>query len=271
MKRSVDRFDALARRLAGTGPVAVAFSGGADSTLLLAAAHEALGNDVLAVTVRSCAVPEEETAEAVRFCRERGIRHETVDFDPLAVPEFAANSPGRCYHCKLALMNLVRRTAQAHGISRVFEGSNADDAGDYRPGMKALAECGVESPLMDSGMTKAEIRERLRDLGFPAVADKPSSPCLASRFPYGETITREGLERVAAAERAVRRFLPPGAPLRVRSCGTTAKIETGADGFGPVAAVRGEIAAALRRIGFGCVALDLEDFRSGRLNDGLRG
>ena len=268
MSSEPSRRDALRQTLVGLRSVAVAFSGGADSTFLLATAHEALGDKAIAVTIRSCAFPTSETEAAVRFCRDRGIRHEVMDFDPFSIPRFAENPPDRCYHCKRAIFASICDFARIHGIAHVIEGSNLDDDGDYRPGRKAIAELGVKSPLREAGLSKSDVRECLRELGLD-VWRKPSAACLASRFPYGEKITREGLRRVEEGETYAASLLPPYTPLRVRSHGDIARIEVGASGYYPVVAHRTEIAATLKRIGFRYVALDLEDSRTGRLNETL--
>ena len=268
MPRPLDKYEDLKRILSQTGPATVAFSGGADSTLLLKAAHDALGEGTVAVTVTSCAFPREEADDARRICRDIGARHETIDFDVLSVPMFAKNPPDRCYHCKKAIFTAICEFARANGMSAVVEGSNTDDDGDYRPGRRAIAELGVKSPLRDASLSKGEIRECLRALGISAGA-RPSSACLASRFPYGERITREGLVRVGEAERFLRGVAPGLSQLRVRSHGAVARIEADDEATGAIFARRGECAAELRRLGFSYVALDLNGYRTGSLNEVL--
>ena len=250
------------------GSAAVAFSGGADSTLLLKAAHDALGDKSMAVTVLSYAFPQDEADDARRICRDIGARLETIEFDVLSVPMFAENPPDRCYHCKKALFTAIRDLARANGMTTVVEGSNIDDDSDYRPGRRAIAELGVRSPLRDAGFSKGEIRECLRELGISACA-RPSSACLASRFPYGERITREGLLRVGGAERFLRTVAPELSQLRVRSHGGSARIEADAAATEAIFAHRGECAAELRRLGFSYISLDLEGYRTGSLNEVL--
>ena len=268
MPRPLDKYENLKRNISRTESVAVAFSGGADSALLLKAAHDALGERAIAVTVLSHAFPREEADDARRICRGIGARHETVEFDVLSVPMFAENPPDRCYHCKKAIFTAICGLAKAKGLSAVVEGSNTDDDGDYRPGRRAIAELGVMSPLRDAGLSKGEIRECLRELGVSA-GTRPSSACLASRFPYGERITREGLLRVGEAERFLRGIAPELSQLRVRSHGAVARIEADAAATDAIFARRGECAAELRRLGFSYVALDLNGYRTGSLNEVL--
>ncbi len=251
------------------GSAAVAFSSGVDSTLLLRVAHEELGERGVAVTVRSPLIPRHELDEAEAFCRNEGIRHEFIDFDALEVPVVAANPPDRCYHCKKAIFGRILEFAHAQWLSTVVEGSNVDDDGDYRPGRRAIRELGVRSPLHEAGLTKAEIRALSREMGLQT-ADKPSFACLASRFPYGERITAEGLDRVGRAEDWLRGAFPNIGQLRVRCHGgTVARIEVAPADISRLAARAADIAAALHAIGFTYVSLDLQGYRTGSLNEAL--
>ena len=260
-----ERLRALLREI---GSAAVAFSSGVDSTFLLRVAHEELGENVVAVTARSHSFPKRELDEAAAFCAREGVRHEIIDSEELDIPGFAENPPDRCYHCKKAIFGKLVAFAQANGLAAVLEGSNMDDDGDYRPGRRAIMELGVASPLHDAGLTKAEIRVLSKRMGLPT-ADKPSFACLASRFPYGERITAAGLERV---ERAEQWLMDAGlglAQLRVRSHGDMARIEVPPADIPRLAARAEEIAAALKSFGFAYVALDLQGYRTGSMNEVL--
>ena len=249
------------------GSAAVAFSSGVDSTFLLRAAHEELGDKAVAVTMRSQLIPRHELDEAAAFCRQEGIRHEIIDFDALSAPAVIANPPDRCYHCKKEVFGLISAFARAAGLAAVLEGSNLDDDGDYRPGRCAIKELGIRSPLHEAGLSKAEIRALSREMGLPTW-DKPSFACLASRFPYGERITAEGLERVDGAERWLRERLGL-AQLRVRAHGGLARIEVPPADIPRLAAREADIAAALKELGFAYAALDLQGYRTGSLNEVL--
>ena len=247
---------------------AVAFSSGVDSTFLLRVAHELLGDRAVAVTIRSSTFPKRELDEAAAFCRAEGVRHEIIDSCELDIPGFAENPPDRCYLCKKAIFGKIIEFAQANGLKAVLEGSNKDDDGDYRPGMCAIKELGVKSPLHDAGLTKAEIRALSREMGLPT-AEKPSYACLASRFPYGERITAAGLERVERAERWLRDAGLGLSQLRVRSHGDLARIEVPSGDIPRIAARAAEISAALKEFGFAYTALDLQGYRTGSLNETL--
>ncbi len=247
---------------------AVAFSSGVDSTFLLRVAHEVLGERAVAVTIRSSTFPKRELDEAAAFCRAEGVRHEIIDSCELDIPGFAENPPDRCYLCKKAIFGKMMKFAQANGLKAVLEGSNKDDDGDYRPGRRAIMELGVMSPLREVGLTKTEIRALSRRMGLPT-ADKPSFACLASRFPYGERITAEGLARVERAEHWLRDAGMGLAQLRVRSHGDMARIEVPPEAIPGVAARAGEIAAAFKGLGFAYAALDLQGYRTGSMNETL--
>ena len=263
-----EKMTRLRSTLREIGSAAVAFSAGVDSTFLLRVAHEELGDRVVAVTVRSSTFPRRELDEAVAFCRAEGIRHEIIDTSELDVPGFAENPPDRCYLCKKSIFGEIMAFAQANGFAAVLEGSNMDDDGDYRPGMRAIKELGVKSPLHDAGLTKAEIRTLSREMGLPT-AEKPSYACLASRFPYGERITAAGLERVERAERWLRDAGLGLSQLRVRSHGDLARIEVPPGDIPQLAARSAEIAAAFKGFGFAYAALDLQGYRTGSLNETL--
>ena len=261
----LQRLRALLRE---TKRAVVAFSSGVDSTFLLRVAHEELGDNVIAATIRSHTFPRRELNDATAFCRAEGVRHEIIDSDELSMPEFASNPPNRCYHCKKAIFGKLLAFAHNNGIDAVLEGSNIDDDRDYRPGRRAIKELGVLSPLHEAGLTKNEIRALSRKMGLPT-SDKPSFACLASRFPYGERITAAGLERV---ERAEQWLLDAGlglTQLRVRSHGDMARIEVPPADIPRIAARAEEIAAALQSFGFAYVALDLQGYRTGSLNEML--
>lgn len=187
------------KTLQGCGRVLLAYSGGVDSNLLACLAHEVLGENALAVTVCSPVFSERERGDAARFASQIGISHLMVDFDVFAVEGFAQNPPDRCYHCKKALLQKLQTIAVEREIPYVIEASNVDDESDYRPGLRAIEELGILSPLRKAGLTKREIRELSASFGLPS-ADKPSLACLATRFPYGETLTPESLRRVERAE-----------------------------------------------------------------------
>ncbi len=258
----------LKDRIASAGRAAVAFSGGVDSVFLLYAAREALGEQVLALTVSLQAVPRRELGEAEAFCRQQGIRHRIERVDEFFIPGFADNPPDRCYLCKKTLFRRMLAAAEEEGFAVLMEGSNLDDQGDYRPGLRALQELRIESPLKESGFTKAQIREMSRRLGLFAW-DKPSMACLASRFAYGERITPEKMERVEQAEEYLAGL--GFGQRRVRMHGNLARIELLSEEL-PVMMEDGryrQVQERLSELGFSYVTLDLKGFESGSMNRGL--
>jgi uncharacterized protein len=259
--------DHLRQIIADLGSAGVAFSGGTDSTLLLALCRDVLGPErVLALTVLSELTPAVERERAAQLARTLGVRHIQVPISALAYPDIAANRPDRCYHCKRALFGRLLEIVRAEGLSALVHGANVDDLGDYRPGLRAAEELGVRAPLLEAGLTKADIRELSRQLGLPT-ADLPAMACLASRIPYGTPLTAEALARVDAAEEYLRREWGLR-QLRVRDHFPLARLEVPEDDIPRLAALpaRREIARRLRELGYRYVTLDLEGFRSGSLN-----
>ncbi len=262
------KFTELKNHIRELGSLAVGFSGGVDSSFLLAVSHEVLGDKVIAVTAVNAAIPDHEISDAAAFCTDLGIRQFECRINPLSMTEFRNNAPDRCYHCKKLIFSEIKRIAGENGIEYVAEGSNTDDLGDYRPGMKAVEELGIKSPLREARLSKREIRLLSKEMGLPTWS-KPSYACLASRFVYGEEITEEKLLMV---ERAEHFLIEKGFHQeRVRLHGNLARIEVPAEDIQRLASdgVREAVYEYFRQLGFSYVTIDVCGYRTGSMNEVL--
>ena len=263
-----EKYKVLKEYLKSLESVAVAFSGGVDSTFLLKTAQEVLGDKAIAVTAQSLSFPKRELEEAKRFAAENKIEHMIVDSEELDIDGFSQNPTNRCYLCKSELFSKIKFIAEQKGIKNIAEGSNMDDNGDYRPGLMAVSELGVTSPLRYAKLSKEEIRQLSKEMGLPTW-NKQSFACLSSRFPYGENITPERLLKIDQAEQFLLDL--DFYQVRVRYHDNLARIEIDEKGFNKLLdkELREKINAKFKEIGFTYVAVDILGYRTGSMNETL--
>ena len=251
------------------GSVVVAYSGGVDSTFLAATAHDVLGERSLAVTASSPSMAPSELEEAVALARELGLRHRVIETQELLDPQYVANGPRRCYFCKVELYTRLHPIASEEGLAWVASGTNLDDLGDYRPGLKAGQEYGVRNPMVEAKLTKEDIRALSRERGL-STWDKPAQPCLSSRIPFGTPVSVEALGRIARAEARLKEL--GLRQFRVRHHDTLARIEVDHEDMALLLQpeIREKLVADMRSLGYLYVTLDLAGFQSGSLNAALK-
>jgi uncharacterized protein len=265
-RRRAEKFERLEALLAPLRKVVLAFSGGVDSTFLLAVLRKDPAREVIAVTALSATHPRREREEARELARFLSAEHHEIEGDEIRLEAFRSNPPDRCYHCKKHLFSRIEEIRRQKGYEAVLDGSNADDPADFRPGLRALKELGVRSPLQEARLGKAEIRALSREMGL-RTWDKPSIACLASRVPYGTEITEEALLRIDRCEA----FLGDRVqgPIRVRAHGDLARIESSPEAFQKMLARREELVRFFKEQGFTYVTLDMQGYRTGSMNESL--
>lgn len=261
---------ALREYLRHLGSALICYSGGIDSALVLAVAHEQLGERAIAITAVSASLPARERDDAARFAQQLGARHEFVESREIERPGYVANGPDRCFHCKSELYEIAHQQLAVYGVGHILNGTNRDDLGDYRPGLEAASRAGVKSPLAELGFDKRDVRATAQLLGL-SNWQKPAAACLASRIPYGTSVTRERLDQIGRFEQALKDL--GFVQVRVRWHGKVARLELGAEELPRALApsVRQEIVGAGKRNGFQYVTLDLEGYRTGSHNEVLPG
>ena len=263
-----EKLDILKDIIRKKGSAAVAFSGGVDSTFLIKVVKEVLGEKMIAVTATSSTYPERELKEAIKYAKDLGVKHIIINSEELDIDGFASNPKNRCYYCKMELFSKIKKVALENGVKYVFDGTNLDDVGDYRPGMQAAKENEVISPLKEAGFTKDDIRKLSKEMKLPTW-DKPSFACLSSRFPYGNKIT---IEKLSMVERAEQFLLNLGIrEVRVRHHENIERIEVNPDERKKLFDVEllDKIGNELRKIGFTYVTLDILGYRTGSMNEVL--
>lgn len=261
------KFERLKEILKELKSVAIAFSGGVDSTLLLKVAHTVLGDKAIGITVNGAIHPKWEVESARELAKMIGVKHMVLDVDIFRNENIVNNPPDRCYHCKLVVFSLIKETARNYGIENVADGSNADDVGDYRPGMRALKELGILSPLMEAGLKKNEIRALSKELGLPTW-NKPALACLATRIPYNTRITEKALSMIEEGEDFLRSL--GFTQVRLRHLDNLAKIEVLPEDMPKLLELRDTIIEKLKSIGYIYITLDLEGYNTGSMNRLIR-